>query len=239
MTGETSVAAFFDIDGTLLPPPSLEWRFIRYLIERDEITSAHLSRWLWQSAKTFPRDPHSAISGNKRFLAGIREWTAADWANSPRAQSVQFFQRGLERISWHAAQNHRVVLVSGTLAPLACAIAGRLPGVNDVLATELDSVAGLWAGRIVGEHVSGTEKARAAKVYAERHGFNLARSYAYGNDISDLPMLDSVAHPHAVNPTGRLRRLARSRRWPICDWKGVSASSLLDCSQRLFPKEAR
>ncbi|MGA6961913.1 MAG: hypothetical protein WBY38_21055, partial [Candidatus Acidiferrales bacterium] len=59
---QQNIAAFFDLDGTLLPPPSLEWRFIGYLLERDEIASAHVARWLGYFAKTILRDPHSAIA---------------------------------------------------------------------------------------------------------------------------------------------------------------------------------
>ena len=69
---QQNIAAFFDLDGTLLPPPSLEWRFIGYLLERDEIASAHVARWLGYFAKTILRDPHSAIAANKFYLAGIR-----------------------------------------------------------------------------------------------------------------------------------------------------------------------
>ena len=62
-----TAGAFFDVDGTLLPAPPLEWRFIGYLLERDEISSGHVGRWLARFAGGFWRDLHGATEGNKRL----------------------------------------------------------------------------------------------------------------------------------------------------------------------------
>jgi hypothetical protein len=54
MNAARKIGAFFDLDGTLLAAPSLEWRFIGYLLERDEITTVNVARWGLQSAVNFP-----------------------------------------------------------------------------------------------------------------------------------------------------------------------------------------
>jgi phosphoserine phosphatase len=144
---QQNIAAFFDLDGTLLPPPSLEWRFIGYLLGRDQIATAHVAGWLAQFAKTIVRDPHNAIAGNKSYLAGIETSLVDDWEHSLappswQDESLALFDQGLERIAWHHAQGHKIFLITGTLAPLAQLIARRISqqvqAPIEVQATELE-----------------------------------------------------------------------------------------------------
>jgi hypothetical protein len=87
MTGSQNIGAFFDLDGTLLSPPSLEWRFIGYLLERDQISSTHVASWLANFAKTILRDPQQAIEGNRFYLAGINESLGSDWETDLASKS--------------------------------------------------------------------------------------------------------------------------------------------------------
>jgi HAD superfamily hydrolase (TIGR01490 family) len=235
----SKIGAFFDLDGTLLPKPSLEWRFLRHLLARDGITSAAALGWLGNWARTLLRNPRSAIDGNKFYLAGLRESLASDWANSLQLESFPMFSRGIARISWHITQRHHVFFVSGTLAPLACAIARNLPGHIEVIATELEVCGGYWTGLLAGEHMSGTAKREALRSLAVRRGLRLEMSYAYGDQIADLPMLEAVGHPFAVNPAMRLRRIARERGWPICNWTAPPLAVRDRTAQLLAMKEAR
>jgi HAD superfamily hydrolase (TIGR01490 family) len=227
-TGE-GIGAFFDIDGTLLPPPSLEWRFVGWLIARDEIGGRDVVRWLGRFARTILHDPHGATLANKMYLAGLRESLASDWENSLAPDSLPVFAGGIERIGWHLARGHRVFLASGTLGPLARAVAQCLSEQLEVRATELESSGGLWTGRLAGEHLSDKAKARAVRALAARYGLDLGESYAYGNCLADLPMLECVGRPVAVNPCVGLERIActeaDSRRWQICTWKESASQS--------------
>lgn len=219
------IGAFFDLDGTLLPRPSLEWRFIAYLLAREEMGGAEIGRWLARCAKTLLLDPRSATRGNKVYLAGLRESLAADWQDSLAPGSPQFFAAGIERMAWHLAQGHRVFLVSGTLEPLARAAARHLPGPVEVCATLLETRGGCWTGRIAGAHVSGEAKGRAVRSLAARFGLALWESYAYGNSVADLPMLDAVGRRVAVNPRAGLRRIARREDWESCVWAKPAAAT--------------
>ena len=87
--------------------------------------------------------------------------------------------------------------------------------------------------------MSGEAKARAIRGLAARFGLALWDSYAYGNSVSDLPMLDSVGHRVAVNPRSRLRRIARSEGWQSCDWAKPAAGVADTRTRQLSPKEAR
>lgn len=233
------IGAFFDLDGTLLPPPSLEWRFVAYLLARDEMGGAEFGRWLARAAKTFPRDPHAATSGNKMYLAGLRESLAADWEASLAPGSLPFCAAGIERMGWHLGQGHRVFLVSGTLEPLARAVARRLPGPVEIFATALEARDGCWTGRIAGAHVSGEAKGCAVRSLAARFALALWESYAYGNSIADLPMLDAVGRRVAVNSRAGLRRIARREGWESCVWAKPPAAIPPARRHELSSEEAR
>jgi HAD superfamily hydrolase (TIGR01490 family) len=239
MDASPKVGAFFDIDGTLLDSPSLEWRFTGYLLAHDEIGNENVARWLAGFAKNLLRDPRAATLDNKRHLAGLRESTVDDWANSLAENPPEFFADGIERVAWHVAQGHRVILLSGTLAPLALAVTRYLPGPLEVCATALEVCDGCLTGRLAGERMSGRAKARALRRIAARWGLSLWNSYAYGNALTDLPMLDAVGRRVAVNPSGRMRRIALDEGWQSCDWTGLATAASASRAARLAPKEAR
>jgi HAD superfamily hydrolase (TIGR01490 family) len=234
----TRIGAFFDLDSTILPAPSVEWRFVGYLLERNQLKTAGAGAWLAHFAKNILLSPREATEANKRYLAGLRESLVRDWALAG-AEAAQisgasgFFPDALARIAWHQSHHHRVCIVSGTLAVLARQLLQHLPGPIDILATELETAEGylhdlgecqpVWTGEISGTLMTGLAKARAVWRFAEHYNIDLARSYAYGDRNSDLPMLDAVGNPVAVNPTKRLSRLARENGWQTVTWKMSSA----------------
>jgi HAD superfamily hydrolase (TIGR01490 family) len=225
MTPREKIAAFFDVDGTLVRPPSLEWRFIAFLLGRDELTTRHIARWLVHYARTMVPDPHGAALSNKRYLSGLRASLAADWEQSLADDALSCYRAALERISWHWSEGHRVFLVSGTLDCLAEVLARQLSGPVEISATQLEVRGGCWTGRMAGAHLSGEEKGRVVRNLAARFGLSLWDSYAYGNSMSDLPMLDSVGRRVAVNPSRRFRQIASHEGWPISDWRLATPTS--------------
>ncbi len=237
MTPHEKIGAFFDLDGTVVAPPSLEWRFIGFLLARDALSTVDIARWLGHFARKILPDPRGATIGNKRHLADLPVSLAEDWDRSLQRSSMPFYPAAIERMIWHWSQGHRVFLVSGTLEFLAWSIALRLPGPVEVRATRLAASGGRWTGQIAGEHMSGEAKARAVRDLATRFGLSLWDSYAYGNSTSDLPMLDSAGRRMAVNPPARLARIANSEGWPVCNWK--DAARYARQMQPLAAKEAR
>jgi HAD superfamily hydrolase (TIGR01490 family) len=225
MSPASNCAAFFDLDGTLLAPPSLEQRFIRYLLARGELGITAGLRWFEQFLRQIGSDPHAATEANKAYLTGLPVTLADDWAAWSASETLPVFAEGLRRLDWHAAQGHKIVLLSGTLFPLAQAIANRLPVPVLVCATELESHDGYWTGYPRGELVSGDQKARAAARLASQYGMDLGGSFAYADRISDCAILSSVSFPVAVNASPLLERLANLRGWPILEWhKKTSAT---------------
>ena len=83
-----------------------------------------------------------------------------------------------------------------------------------------------WTGRLTSDHMSHKAKSQALKTAAATHNLDLAQSYAYGNSTADVPMLESVAHPQAVNPSRRLARVAQQNNWPTSHWTRSSPKHL-------------
>ncbi len=220
MSAPGKIGAFFDLDGTLLAPPSLEWRFIGYLLERDEITTQNVARWVAESAKVLLNGERCAIFANKHYLTGIHESVIAEWANTITHRSLPLFAEGIDRVHRHLECGHSVVLVTGTLAPLARAVTCHLPRGVEVRATKLETQEGCFTGRISGAHLGFAEKARVMREYAEGFDLDLRQSFAYGNEMSDARMLEAVGHPAAVNASWGLDRKARSRGWAVLRWSG-------------------
>lgn len=240
MIPSTKIAAFFDLDSTILAAPSLEWRFVGYLLERNQLKSSNAGAWLSHFAKNILLSPREALEANKRYLAGLRESLARDFSIASReteklATSQAFFPEALSRIAWHQAQDHRVCIVSGTLAVLARELLAQLPAPLDIVATELETASGyladtqdiapVFTGSLNGPHMTGLAKARAVWRYAETHSIDLAKSFAYGDRNADLPMLDAVGHPIVVNPSKRLARIARENSWEIVHWGALATTS--------------
>jgi len=224
------VAAFFDLDGTLVAPPSLERIFFTRLRYRGAIPVKNYFSWVREAGRLAPRGVDAILRANKMYLKGL----AADrMETGERRRPSVLFGEGINRIAWHARQGHAIVLVSGTLQPLAEDVARSFEallfeeGISCVIrvcATRLEETEGRWTGRIVGEAMNGEAKARALKAMAVELKLDLASCYAYGDTADDQWMLAAVGRPVAVNPQEELAWLARMRGWPMLHWERKEVS---------------
>lgn len=248
------IAAFFDVDGTLLPLPSLERGFFRALRYRREIPLKNYFRWLTEALRLLPRGFRAILQANKMYLQGVKsldgsvaERTRQSFAHesghraegqasatppkrerrNPGWPVPHFFGEAVDRVAWHAKQGHTIVILSGTLEPLARIAARalqaelaarRLPTKIHVCATRLEEMQGRWTGKVVGEAMFGEAKARAAKRLAEEMQLDLAGSFAYGDSANDRWLLATVGNAAVVNPSRRLLRFARRRNLAVLRW---------------------
>lgn len=116
---------------------------------------------------------------------------------------------------------HDVVLVSGALDFLMTRLRDHL-GATHVIANRLEIKDNRATGRVLRPVVAGPEKARLIRNHAKEYGHDLADCFAYSDSYSDVPMLSIVGHPAAVNPDGKLERLARTYGWPVVSLKKAS-----------------
>jgi HAD superfamily hydrolase (TIGR01490 family) len=215
--------AFFDVDGTLLPLPSLERRFFWSLARRGQIPGSNYLRWLREAARGGPWDVTAIAQANKAYLRGI---PLTVFLCAPRVKP-DFFPAALQRLWWHALRGDEIVLVTGTLYELAHAVKSALErellwrGVETklgILATQLESKNGRSTGRVGGAPMFAREKVSAIARFAAAQNIPLSQCFAYGDHGLDRFMLAAVGHPFAVNPDRTLGGAARLHGWPVLYW---------------------
>lgn len=226
MTSESNqdgrIAAFFDLDGTLIPEPSLEWRLFSELRRNHRISLTNYLRWGVEALRLLPKGPLAVQHNNKRHLTGIYRDLVFR-----HVESIVFFEEGIARVVWHARQGHEIVLVSGTLEALAllavialeCELEVRGLQVRlRICATRLAEERGQWTGYLDGEVIQGPQKARAVEMLAKLQKIDLRQCHAYGNSLLDRHLLCAVGQGHAVNPGKELAALANEKNWFIWHW---------------------
>jgi HAD superfamily hydrolase (TIGR01490 family) len=215
---DTQTAAFFDMDNTLLSAASGRL-YIKWLRETGQLP---LYRWAYISgqvglyiigATNFP----SLISRLMVYAGGTDEAEAwrmsAVWFDTMLRHYVA--DGGRERIRWHRDQGHHVAIVSASTPYAVRPVADALDLGEAYIATELEVTGGRFTGRVVEPACYGAGKVTRTLTYASTHGIDLQKSYFYSDSASDLPLLEAVGHPVAVNPSRKLLKIAGARGWPV------------------------
>ena len=114
----------------------------------------------------------------------------------------------------HRHAGRATYIVSASPVELVDPLATAL-GMTGGIGTVSEIVDGVYTGNLAGPFCYAEGKVEAISELARWEGFDLPQCYAYSDSISDLPMLDSVGHPVAVNPDSKLERIAQRRGWPI------------------------
>jgi HAD superfamily hydrolase (TIGR01490 family) len=118
-------------------------------------------------------------------------------------------------IDQHRERGELTFLVTAAPIELAEVIAEALHMTGAVATVSEVDESGAYTGRLVDGVMHGPAKAKAVADVAAEHGVDLVECYAYSDSMNDLPLLESVGMPHAVNPEPELKRIARTRGWPI------------------------
>lgn len=125
------------------------------------------------------------------------------------------FPAAIRRVRAHRAAGHRTVLITGALDFVVKPLA---PLFDDIIAAEMDVERGVYNGELRSVPPTGESRAQVLFDYAETHGLDVREGVAYADSTSDLPMLEAVGFPVAVNPETRLATLARKRGWLVEQW---------------------
>ena len=213
-------AAFFDLDKTVIAKASMV-AFSRPFHRAGLLSRRMVLRAAWHQLL------YAQLGASPEKLAKLRDSVLAltvGWEQAEITRIVQdalvdvvepiVYDEALDLIRDHQSAGRKVFIVSASpeeiVAPLA-----RYLGVDEAICTrsELDE-RGCYTGRTE-RYCYGPEKVVAMREVAERDGIDLVRSYAYSDSATDVPMLEAVGHPVAVNPDRELLRLARARDWEI------------------------
>ena len=219
-----AAAAFFDLDRTLLRRSSalaLAGSFReRGMISRRQLLQAAAWQLLFVARGASHEAVRRGAEDGLRILAGyrpeeLRELVAE--AMEPVLRPLVYAEP-LHLVERHREQGERVYVVSATLQEIVEAIAADL-GFDGALGTICEVRDGRYTGRAL-RALHADAKADALRELAERDGLDLSACTAYSDSHTDLPFLEAVGHPIAVNPDRELRRAARDRGWPVLEFSG-------------------
>jgi HAD superfamily hydrolase (TIGR01490 family) len=223
-----AAAAFFDLDRTLLRRSSalaLAGSFReRGLISRRQMLRAAWWQLLFVARGASHEAVRRAAEDGLRVLDGytpeeMRELVAE--AMEPVLRPLVYAEP-LRLVEQHHARGERVYIVSATLQEIVDAIAEDL-GFDGALGTICEVQDGRYTGKAVRSLHAGA-KAEVLRQVAQQEGFVLAECTAYSDSHTDLPFLEAVGHPIAVNPDRALRRIANERSWPILEFRMRNAA---------------
>ena len=125
------------------------------------------------------------------------------------------FPSGIARVRAHQALGHRTILITGALDFV---VEPFRPLFDEIVCARLGEVDGRFTGRLEQLPPIGEARALVLADYAESEGLRLEESMAYADSASDLPMLEAVGFPVAVNPEAKLAAIARRRGWHVEHW---------------------
>jgi HAD superfamily hydrolase (TIGR01490 family) len=132
------------------------------------------------------------------------------------------FPAGIRRVREHRALGHRTILITGALY---FAVDCLRPLFDEIIAAEMTiKPDGTYSGEMTAVPPTGEARAQVMADYAEAEGLSLAEAVAYADSSSDLPMLEAVGFPVAVNPETRLAAIARKRGWLVENWSKASGA---------------
>ena len=214
------VAAFFDLDKTVIAKASMA--AFGGTLYRDGLLSRRiLLRAAWSQLVFL----HLGASEEK--LVQIREKVlrlTKGWDRERVRALVReamdevvepiIYAEALELIEHHRAQGHRLVIVSASPVEIVEPLADYLDIADAIASVAKVDEDGLYTGEME-RYSYGPYKAEVMRELAEQHDLDLSQSYAYSDSATDLPMLEAVGHPVAVNPDKVLARLATDRGWEI------------------------
>jgi HAD superfamily hydrolase (TIGR01490 family) len=212
-------AAFFDLDKTVIAKASMV-AFGRPLYRQGLISRRLLARALYGQLvyMHLGADEEKIDRMRESVLALTKGWEQARVGSIVRetlSDVVEpiIYSEALELIQEHRAAGRKVFIVSASPEEIVCPL-GEFLGVDAAIASR----ARVEDGRYTGEmelYAFGPQKADAMRTVAADEGIDLAASYAYSDSATDVPMLETVGHPVAVNPDRELLKVAREREWEV------------------------
>ncbi|MER7702135.1 HAD-IB family hydrolase [Kitasatospora sp. NPDC097605] len=212
-------AAFFDLDKTIIAKSSaLAFSRPFYqggLINRRAVLRSAYAQFVFLVGGA----DHDQMEKMREYLSALTRGWNVQQVREIVAETLHnlidpiIYDEAASLIEQHHAAGRDVVIVSSSGSEVVEPI-GALLGADHVIATRLKIEDGCYTGEI--EYYAYAEnKAAAIRELAEVERYDLAECYAYSDSSTDLPLLEAVGHPSAVNPDRALRKEAVAREWPV------------------------
>jgi HAD superfamily hydrolase (TIGR01490 family) len=216
-------AAFFDLDKTVISKSSslaLTRPFYRAgLVTRSQLLRGAYAQLVYLMLGA---DERRMDRAKESMLALTKGWSKEEVEQVVREALEEvvdpfIYQEALDLVALHQALGRKVYIVSSSPEEVVRPLAERL-GVDDVVATLAECIDGRYTGKLE-FYCYREQKAERIVEIARQDGIDLQGSFAYSDSITDLPMLEAVGNPVAVNPDRELRKIADQRGWRIRDFR--------------------
>jgi HAD superfamily hydrolase (TIGR01490 family) len=215
------VAAVFDVDRTLVPVTTTERIFIRYLFRKRVIGLGVAARTLIFLLRSLRQaTPFEAIRRRRAYLQGQPYDKMERLAHQCFETDIKprLSQAGLAAIREHKAQGHTIVLLSGSLDFLLRPLKEYVDA-DHMIAARMEIIDGKLTGKILGDYPYGSYKALLIRHFAQEHGLDFTRSYAYADHHTDHELLRLFGTPVVINPKARMQDIARREGWTVKEFR--------------------
>ncbi|MEE4277416.1 MAG: HAD-IB family hydrolase [Halieaceae bacterium] len=215
------ICAIFDFDGTLISGYSAT-AFIREQLRRGDLSAREFLELAGAMASFGLGNMgfSAMMAATTQFLSGIEE---KDYV----ALGEELFEKQIARLIYpearaliaaHRAKGHTLAIISSA-TPYQVEPAAADLGIENVLCTQLEvDDDGVFTGEVVRPTCFGQGKVDAAEVLADSVGANLGQSFFYSDSTDDQLLLERVGNPVALNPSEKLRSVARDNAWPTASF---------------------
>ena len=190
--------------------------FWRYLVARGRQGPRQLAAYVLFLVRYLPTGGIHTLKKNKAYLCGLARDDVDALADEFVATRLmpRLNEAVVQRLRQHVRRGDAVVLVTGTIEPIAQALARRL-GVRYVCATLCSERGGRYLAQPPETHPFGAAKLGLSRQLAAQIGCDLKTAAAYGDSHHDLFLLEAVSEPVAVSPDAALAKVALARDWEI------------------------
>jgi putative phosphoserine phosphatase / 1-acylglycerol-3-phosphate O-acyltransferase len=225
------IGAFFDFDGTLIDGYSAA-AFFRHRLRRREIGVKEIVQMVKESINVERRghDVSELMRVGVEAQAGKRADELDQWSRTVFAKRIatMLYPQARVLIDAHNRMGHAVVVASSATPPQIKPTADDL-GIHNIVCTEVEiDGSGFITGRLASEIRWGEGKAAGVREFAAEGDVDLEQSFAYSNGAEDLPFLESVGYPCALNPDEDLLEVAKERDWPVARLSKPRGTSPMD-----------
>ena len=230
------IAAFFDLDKTILAKSS-SFAFARPfykegLIGRADVIKSAYAQFVYLASGA----DHDQMESMRQYMSTLVTGWEVEKVKQIVSETLDtivdpmVYEEALDLIAHHRMLGHQIIIISSSGTDVVEPIGERL-GADLAIGTQVGIEDGKYTGEIL-FYAYGPGKAEAMRSLAAERGYDLTECYAYSDSFTDVPMLEAVGHPVAVNPDTELRKVAVENHWPIRDFaKPVAMKSRIDKKQ--------
>jgi HAD superfamily hydrolase (TIGR01490 family) len=212
--------ALFDVDGTLFPSSSMEKTFLGYMLRRGAIPATNIFYYfLTACIRSIQTDSAEGFKNNKYYL----KYLPARPVQSAARKFVHRFvwpaisATGKERIRFYRQQGYKILIMSGSPDILTNPLADYLqPDIT--VAAKLEVRQNRFSGQLIGLHPYGQRKTTILRNLAKKYSLEFKQSIVFANHHADFDHMLLFGEAVAVNPTLKLKKMAKKQGWKMESW---------------------